>query len=57
MTIKHLKIISLLLIKVEMKSCPECGSEKLERSNEGLICKDCGAVIEESIYSGERIIV
>jgi transcription initiation factor TFIIIB Brf1 subunit/transcription initiation factor TFIIB len=39
-----------------MKSCPECGSKKLERSYEGLICGDCGAVIEESIYSGERII-
>ncbi|MEM5772774.1 MAG: TFIIB-type zinc ribbon-containing protein [Candidatus Aenigmatarchaeota archaeon] len=39
-----------------MKSCPECGSNKLKRNNEGLICGDCGSVIEESIYSGERII-
>ncbi|MEM7826154.1 MAG: TFIIB-type zinc ribbon-containing protein [Candidatus Aenigmatarchaeota archaeon] len=37
-----------------MKSCPECGSEKLEFSNEGLICSECGAILEESIYSGER---
>jgi ribosomal protein L37AE/L43A len=56
MTTKHLKLVFLLLIKIEMKSCPECGSEKLKRSNEGLICGDCGTVIEESIYSGERII-
>jgi transcription initiation factor TFIIIB Brf1 subunit/transcription initiation factor TFIIB len=39
-----------------MKSCPECGSKKLNHNNKGLICGECGAVIEESIYSGERII-
>ncbi|MEM5766297.1 MAG: hypothetical protein QW423_01525 [Candidatus Aenigmatarchaeota archaeon] len=39
-----------------MKSCPECGSDKLKRNNEGLICDNCGILIEESIYSGERII-
>jgi ribosomal protein S27AE len=57
MTTKNLRIKFILLIKIEMKSCPECGSEKLKHTNEGLICGDCGTVIEESIYSGERIVV
>lgn len=39
-----------------MESCPECGSEKLSRRMEGLVCDECGIVIEESIYSGKRII-
>jgi ribosomal protein L37AE/L43A len=56
MTIKNLRFEFTLLIKIGMKSCPECGSKKLKYTNEGLICGDCGTVIEESIYSGERII-
>ncbi|MEM5878905.1 MAG: TFIIB-type zinc ribbon-containing protein [Candidatus Aenigmatarchaeota archaeon] len=36
--------------------CPECGSDNLKHDFEGLICKDCGTVIEESFISGKRII-
>jgi len=39
-----------------MKSCPECGSNKIGHNQDGLVCNECGLVIEESIYSGDRII-
>jgi transcription initiation factor TFIIIB Brf1 subunit/transcription initiation factor TFIIB len=40
-----------------MNTCPECGSKKIENNHEGQICKKCGLVIEESIYSGEAMVV
>jgi transcription initiation factor TFIIIB Brf1 subunit/transcription initiation factor TFIIB len=30
-----------------MNYCPECGSKKLERISNELICKNCGLVVEE----------
>jgi transcription initiation factor TFIIIB Brf1 subunit/transcription initiation factor TFIIB len=33
---------------IRMKNCPECGSNKVSFSRaEGLICNDCGLVIED----------
>jgi len=41
-----------------MKTCPECGSKRINWENgSGLLCKDCGLVIEEGMYSGERPLV
>jgi len=35
-----------------MKSCPECGSNKVGFENgSGLVCKKCGLVIDENIFS------
>ncbi|RLI98572.1 MAG: hypothetical protein DRP00_01705 [Candidatus Aenigmatarchaeota archaeon] len=47
--------LKFLFYPLIMNSCPECGSEKLELTNEGLVCKKCGLVIEETYYSGKRI--
>ncbi|MCS7106411.1 MAG: hypothetical protein NZ942_03780 [Candidatus Aenigmarchaeota archaeon] len=30
-----------------MKSCPECGSEKLEKKSSEVVCKKCGLIITE----------
>jgi ribosomal protein S27E len=55
---KHLKVNSGFLNRIEMKSCPECGSKNICWDNgSGLLCKKCGLVIDESIYSGERPLV
>jgi len=41
-----------------MKSCPECGSSKVAWENASeLICKECGLILEEGMYAGERTIV
>jgi len=42
--------------EIKMNSCPECGSKKIENNHEGVICTDCGLVIDESFYSGGRIV-
>jgi len=37
--------------------CPVCGNKKLQWNGNGeLVCKACGAVIKEAIYSGEKIV-
>jgi len=37
--------------------CPDCGSKELEWNTEGLICKKCGLIIVEGVYSGQRMLV
>jgi ribosomal protein S27AE len=40
-----------------MDKCPECGSSKLVRNREGLVCGKCGLVLEEeAMFSGAMII-
>jgi len=39
-----------------MESCPECGSEKVEVKNEGMFCKKCGLLIEQTYFSGRRVV-
>jgi len=39
-----------------MKTCPECGSKKIEMKNSEVLCKDCGLVIGEVNYSGGRVV-
>ncbi|MDI6798935.1 MAG: TFIIB-type zinc ribbon-containing protein [Candidatus Aenigmarchaeota archaeon] len=31
-----------------MKECPECGSKKLERKLDEVVCKKCGLVLPDS---------
>ncbi|MBD3155429.1 MAG: hypothetical protein GF368_02115 [Candidatus Aenigmarchaeota archaeon] len=31
------------------KRCPECGSKNLKYNSEGLICQNCGLVIESTV--------
>ena len=39
------------------KACPECGSKKLSHKTEGLVCRDCGLVIESTLmFSGEMLV-
>jgi len=39
-------------------NCPDCGSKKLERNSDGLVCKKCGLVVEEkSFFSGRAMLV
>jgi len=33
---------------MEDQVCPECGSEDLKYSEEGLVCQECGLVVESS---------
>jgi transcription initiation factor TFIIIB Brf1 subunit/transcription initiation factor TFIIB len=42
--------------EIKMKSCSECGSKNISWNNAGLICNECGAVLEEPFFSGERIV-
>ena len=38
--------------------CPECGSERIERSENDFICRECGFVLEDEIkFSGQREIL
>lgn len=39
-----------------MKSCPECGSRKLELKASEMLCGKCGLVITQMMYSGSKII-
>ncbi|MEM5792943.1 MAG: TFIIB-type zinc ribbon-containing protein [Candidatus Aenigmatarchaeota archaeon] len=32
-----------------MKRCPECGSTKLHYTEEGLVCRECGLVLESVV--------
>jgi len=31
------------------RRCPECGSDDLEYTTEGLVCQDCGLVVESNL--------
>jgi len=46
-----------LVVHIIAKRCPECGSEKLEWTEDGLICRKCGLVLSETFYSGQRMLV
>lgn len=39
-----------------MNKCPDCGSLKLKLVENELMCKDCGAVLDEGLFSGSRIV-
>jgi len=39
-----------------MKSCPECGSEKLANAAEGVICGKCGSILTENFFSGGKVV-
>jgi len=42
---------------MEEQACPECGSTHLKYSTEGLICEECGLVIESTaMFSDEMLI-
>jgi len=41
---------------MEEQTCPECGSIHLRYSTEGLICQECGLVVESTImFSGGMV--
>ena len=46
-----------LVVHIIAKRCPECGSKNLEWTDDGLICKDCGLVLSETFYSGQKMLV
>jgi transcription initiation factor TFIIIB Brf1 subunit/transcription initiation factor TFIIB len=41
----------------KMKKCPDCGSKNIAWKNVELMCNKCGFILEESFFSGERILV
>lgn len=40
-----------------MKNCPECGSKKIEISLSEVLCKKCGLIIDEGMFSGKRMLI
>lgn len=38
----------------QTRTCPHCGSSRVERDNEKLVCKKCGTVIESLTISSEN---
>jgi ribosomal protein S27AE len=56
LNVEHIVLINGNSVK-NMDKCPECGSSKLVRNHEGLVCGKCGLVLEEeAMFSGAMII-
>jgi len=45
------------VVHIIAKRCPECGSEDLEWTEDGLICRKCGLVLSDTFYSGQRMLI